>query len=196
MEFADVVRRQRMTRPPYADRPVPLDVLDAILASGQKAPSAGFSQGFACVVLEGLDQTEPFWRITHPRNLPDQLLTTPVILLPLEHSKAYVERYQAPDKAATGLGAGEDAWPVPYWTVDTSFSTMMILLTATAHGVGAWFFGIFAGEDELLAEMGVPDGYRPIGAIALGYPADGESRSPSLRRGRRDFNDVFHRGRW
>lgn len=192
MDFAEVIRRQRMVRPPYQDRPIPRDVLDDILAAAQKAPSAGFSQGLAFVVLEG-EQTALFWEHTMPGpNAP----TAPVVVIPLDHKQAYLDRYSEPDKAATRLGGDERAWPVPYWTVDTAFATMAILLAATAHGVGGWFFGIFTGEAELLKALGVPDGYRPIGAVALGYGTADELRSPSLARGRRPFEDVFHRGGW
>ncbi|MGH9285205.1 MAG: nitroreductase family protein, partial [Acidimicrobiales bacterium] len=41
----------------------------------------------------------------------------------------------------------------------------------------------------------VPERLEPIGAVALGHPAD-DPPSPSLRRGRRPERDVVHRGRW
>ena len=52
MEFQDVVRKRKMVRS-FEDRPIPPDVLDRILANALHAPSAGFSQGWAFVVLEG-----------------------------------------------------------------------------------------------------------------------------------------------
>ena len=53
---------------------------------------------------------------------------------------AYVARYGEPDKAASGLGRGADAWPVPFWLVDTAFATMTLLLAATDAGLGALFY--------------------------------------------------------
>ncbi|HZQ27338.1 MAG TPA: nitroreductase family protein, partial [Acidimicrobiales bacterium] len=126
--FGDVVRRQRMVRPPYQDRAVPRLVLDQLLADAQKAPSAGFSQGFAYLVLEG-EQTEVFWRHTRPQD-PPGTWSAPVVVLPLENKQAYLDRYSEPDKAATNMGGNESAWPVPYWTVDTSFSAMILMLSA------------------------------------------------------------------
>jgi nitroreductase len=195
MDFAEVIRRQRMVRPPYQDRPIPKETLDEILAAAQKAPSAGFSQGMAFVVLEG-ERTDVFWELTMPQADPGSVPKAPVVIVPLEHKQAYLDRYSEPDKQATGLGGVAEAWPVPYWTVDTSFASMVILLAATAHGIGGWFFGIFAGEAELLRELGVPDGFRPIGAIALGYGTPDEFRSPSLKRGRKPFDDFIHKGGW
>jgi nitroreductase len=84
---------------------------------------------------------------------------------------------------------------VPYWLVDTAFASMLILLTASDAGLGALFFGIFQGERELLEALGVPDGYQPIGAIALGWPAP-DRPSPSLKRGHRPVEEVIHRGHW
>ena len=88
---------------------------------------------------------------------------------------------------------------MPYWLVDTAMSTMLMLLGAVDEGLGALFFGIFDHEDELLAELGVPDGYRPIGTIAVGYRSSepGADRpSGSLARGRRPLDEVVHRGGW
>ena len=110
-----------------------------------------------------------------------------------------MDRYAEPDKASTGLGRSADDWPVPYWLVDTAMSSMLMLLGAVDQGLGALFFGIFDHEAELLADLGVPEGHRPIGTIAVGYRstepgADRPSRS--LARGRRPFEDVVHRGGW
>jgi nitroreductase len=199
MEFQEVVRRRRMRRS-YEPRPVPRDVLDRVLDTGRRAPSAGHSQGWAFVVLEGPDETSRYWDITVPRARREEfgtpgLLRAPVLVIPLAHSQAYLDRYSEPDKAAAGLGDSEAAWPVPFWTVDTSFAAMLILLAAVDEGLGALFFGIFSREAELLAALGVPAGYHPIGTIALGYPAPGGSRG-SAWRGRRTLDDVVHRGGW
>jgi hypothetical protein len=96
------------------------------------------------------------------------LLDAPVILLPFADPKAYVDRYGEPDKVATGLGVGPDAWPVPYWTVDASMSVMTLLLAAEDEGLGALFFGVFRGERELRRTLGVPPALQLLGAISLG----------------------------
>lgn len=198
MDFQQVVRRRRMYRA-FEDRPIPPEILDRILGNAQKAPSAGFSQGWGFVVLEGRDQTDQFWSLTSDedwRDDPDwpDLTKAAVIILPLAHKQAYLDRYSEPDKAPAGLQT-EEAWKVPFWLVDTAFASLLILLTASDAGLGALFFGIFQGERELLEALGVPDGYQPIGAIALGWPAP-DRPSPSLKRGHRPAEDVIHRGRW
>ena len=51
MEFQEVVRRRRMVRD-YSDEPVDPAVIDLALANAVRAPSAGFSQGWAFLVLD------------------------------------------------------------------------------------------------------------------------------------------------
>jgi nitroreductase len=85
---------------------------------------------------------------------------------------------------------------VPYWDVDTGFGVLLILLTAVDLGLGAVFFGIFEGAGALMDALGVPGGYRPIGAIAVGHPTAGERTKPELASGRRDHNEVVRWERW
>lgn len=90
-----------------------------------------------------------------------------------------------------------DAWPVPYWDVDTGMAVMLVLLAALEDGLGAVFFGLFWGEKTLLNELSVPDGCRPIGVIALGYPQDSQSFDPSrFTTRRRPLDSMVHFGRW
>jgi nitroreductase len=72
-----------------------------------------------------------------------------------------------------------------------------MLLTAVDEGLGACFFGIPAERlDTFRAAFGVPQEYRPVGVVSVGYPGSEDRRSPSLRRGRRGVEEVVHRGRW
>jgi len=198
VEFAQVVRARRMHRA-FDTRPVAPEVVDALVDAARRAPSAGNSQGWDFVVLEGPEQTAAFWDVTLP---PDQregfrwrrLLDAPVLVLPLADRGAYTARYREPDKAATGLGRAEN-WPVPYWQIDTAFATMVLLLAATDAGLGALFFGVFRNADQLLAGLGVPPGRDLIGAVALGHPLPDEP-GRSTERPRRDLAEVIHRARW
>ena len=199
MDLSDAVRRRRMVRS-FTDESLEPGVLDRLLAAATRAPSAGFTQGWAFVVLEGPEQTERFWSRTMP---PDEratfawpgLLRAPVLVLPLSCRQAYLDRYTEPDKAGSGLH-DEARWPVPYWDVDCAFATMVLLLGAVDEGLGALFFGIFRNEQDLLADLGVPADHRPIGAVAIGHPAGDDRPSPSLARGRRPLEQVVHRGSW
>jgi nitroreductase len=182
----------------YDDRPVPTDALERILDHARRAPSAGFTQGFAFLVLEGAEQVGRFWDCTFPAERRDGfrwpgLFRAPVVILPCSSKDAYLDRYAEPDKG--WADRDEARWPVPYWDIDCGMATMAILLTAVDEGLGALFFGVFDGLDALRAEFGIPAAFHPIGAVAIGRPAPDEP-SPSLRRGRRPANEVIHRGRW
>jgi nitroreductase len=201
-EFADVVRSRRMTRS-FKPDPLPSGLLEQFVDLANRAPSAGKTQGWHVIALEG-EQTARFWDITLPpmrrgRFKWQGLLDAPVILLPFADSKAYVDRYSEPDKAATGLGVGADAWPAPYWTIDTSMAVMILLLAAEDAGLGALFFGVFKGERELRQTLGVPAGLDLLGAVALGYPADAsrsEGYGTSAGRPGRPPEQIIRRGGW
>lgn len=184
--------------------PVPPEVVDRMVDLAARAPSAGKTQGWHLVVLEGAE-TDRFWRHAFPAERRGSfrfpgLFEAPLILLPFADPDAYVARYAEPDKAATGLGSSPEAWPTPYWTIDASMSVMTLLLAAEDEGLGALLFAVFHGEAEVRAELGVPDGLQLLGAIAMGRPADdattGDRRGISARRPRRGVAEIVHRGGW
>jgi nitroreductase len=182
----------------FVHEPVAAEVIDRLLASAVRAPSAGFTQGWAFLVLRGRDETERFWSASFPSPAARQqfrwqgLFRAPVIVLVLSHKDAYLDRYAEPDKGWTDRD--ERRWPVPYWHIDAGFAALLILLSAVDEGLGSLFFGVFR-PDRVRDAFGIPAAYTPVGAIALGHPAPDE-RSPSLRRGRRPIDDVVHHGRW
>jgi nitroreductase len=202
-EFRDVVMARRMTRA-FAPTPLPAGTLERFVRLANRAPSAGKSQGWHVVALEGPDQTSLFWDITLPaggrsRFKWQQLLDAPVILLPFADPKAYIDRYAEPDKVSTGLGAGPDAWAAPYWTIDASMAMMIMLLAAEDEGLGALFFGVFKGERKLRQVLGVPPGPKLLGAIALGHPLTADrsaSAGRSAGRPNRTPDQIIHRARW
>ncbi len=190
-----MVRRRRMVRS-FEPRPLPSPVVERILGNAVRAPSAGFTQGWAFLVLEGREQTERYWQAAFPEPGRSRfghpgLFHAPLLVVALAHPRAYAERYAEPDKGRSERDP--DAWPVPWWHVDTGFSALLMLLTAVDCGVGALFFAVSRPE-AVRDAFGVPAEYVPVGTLAVGYP--GEDRpSPSLQRGRRPVEEVVHRGR-
>jgi nitroreductase len=184
----------------FSDEPVPRPLLEQLLANATRIPSAGYSQGFAFVVLTDPPQRRLFWETTSGPEWRGEsesvsLTRAPVVILPLAHKQAYLDRYALPDKAHTPLSK-EEYWPAPYWDIDVGFGVMLILLTAVELGLGALFFAVFQGQQILLDALNVPGGYWPIGAIALGYPTAGERSQPELPTGRRDLGEVIKWERW
>ncbi|GIH17614.1 nitroreductase family protein [Rugosimonospora africana] len=213
MDFDTVVRRRRMVRNYDPDRPVPAETVERLLDYAIRAPSAGFSQGWGFLVLSAPEDRERFWAATTPApeaSAPDAAQPTqpvrpanawldgmrraPLIIVPHSNRDIYLDRYAAPDKGWTDRD--EARWPVPYWHIDAGMASLLMLLGAVDAGLGACFFGIPPESMATFrAAFGVPEEYTPIGAVTVGYPAP-DRRSPSLRRGRREVDEVVHRGRW
>ena len=108
-----------------------------------------------------------------------------MLVIPVVDPDAYVRRYAEPDK---GLDAS--TWAVPYWWVDAGMAVEQVLLACVTEGLGACFFGQFDHEPAVLAGLGVPEGRRSPGTIALGWPAPDEpgrsanrARTGTIRRG-------------
>jgi nitroreductase len=177
-------------------------VVDAIVQAALRAPSAGNTGGTAWVVLSGSEETSRYWdattdaewRARSPRW--EGLQRAPVVLLAYASAELYVTRYGESDKVDSGLAAGEEAWPVPYWTGDAAFGVMTVLLAAVDAGLGACILGNFRGEAELAAVLGVPSEWRLFCAVLVGRPDGGNRPSPSLERSRPDPSDRVHRGSW
>jgi nitroreductase len=178
--------------------PVQPEVLDRILDRASRAPSAGYSQGFAFLVLDRPEDVAAFWVAAGGgADWPGEgLRAAPVVVLPLAGKRVYLERYAEADKGWTDMDEGR--WPVPYWLVDTSFASMLLLLAAVDEGLGALFFGLYReGYAAVRRVFGIPDEWEPIGVVALGHPAAVDPiRSSAHTRPRRDRAEVIHRGRW
>ena len=183
----------------FVSDPLPHDVVERILSNAQRAPSAGFSQGWAFLVLEGEAQTQQYWDAIGPSDADafawQDLYNAPLLVVCLSHKAAYLDRYAESDKGWTDRD--EARWPAPYWDIDTGMAAMLMLLTAVDAGLGALFFGVPVDKIETFKRtFGVPADLHPIGTVAIGYPMPNDRKSPSLKRGWRAPEQVVHRGRW
>ena len=191
-----MVRRRRMVRS-YTDEPVDPAVVDRALHNAQRAPSAGFSQGWGFLVLDTPDDVTRFWDATTDDGAPDGWLSgmskAPVIVLPCSSKAAYLARYAEPDKG--GTPPDEQQWPVPFWHMDAAMAALLVLQTAVDAGLGACFFGVPRERFDALREaFGIPREFTPVGAITIGHPAPGGAQGSPRTRARR--TDVVHRGSW
>jgi nitroreductase len=188
----------------FTDEPLGQDSVERVLAAANRAPSAGFSQGYALLVLDQPGQLGPFWQLmaTYGEDEPsdgpqmDPLTKAPLVVVPLSCKDIYLDRYARPDKGWTDRD--ESHWPVPYWDIDTGFLALLMLLAAVDEGLGALFFGIPPDLIGKFRELfGVPGQYTPIGAVAIGHPDPASDKGGSSRViKRRTLDDLVHRGRW
>ncbi len=191
MELLGAIRTRRMVRTFDSSRPVPQDALDRILHNGTRAPSAGFSQGQAWLVLRGAE-LEKFWQYGSDAVF-DTVRTAPLVIIPFSCKRIYLDRYAEADKGWPDRD--ESRWPVPFWHIDTGMAVMLQLLTAVDEGLGALYFGIVPEQVQPFKDaFRVPDDYEPIGAVAIGYDAETEKRD--LRARRKPIESMVHYGMW
>ena len=199
MNLSELLAARRMTRN-FDPRPLESALVEELCLLARRAPSAGFAQGTELIILEGAEALETFWDLALP---PERrsgfpwpgLLEAPALVLPAADSRRYLARYREADKVAAGLGESQQVWPMPYWLIDCAFVVQNLLLAATERGLGALFFGLFDGEAEIRAALGVPEGVELLGVVALGRPAP-DRPSSSLARGWRDPDEILHWGSW
>lgn len=196
MEFQKAVRKRRMVRHFTID-PVPAETVDKILELAQHAPSAGFSQGSAYVVVTDSELKKKVAKLQGEDDYGSAgfhrwISEAPVAIVACVSEKLYHDRYNEPDKLNDE--GKEIDWPTPYWFFDIGAGSMLVLLGAVDAGLSAAFTGVFdvQGIKNLL---GIPTHFHPVGVISIGHGAD-DVKSPSLKRGRRNWADVVHNDRW
>ena len=187
-----------MTRD-FTRDPLDSQLVNDLVDTARRAPSAGYSQGVHFVVLSG-DAVPRFWQTTDAESWfaekQDGVLRAPVIVLPIADPDAYSSRYAEADKEGHGLEHA-DNWPVPFWLTDTAMAVQNLLLLIEAHRLGALYFGIFQNVDVLMADLGVPERMLSVGAVAMGHraPSDRPTGSATTRP-RRATTEVVHYNHW
>jgi nitroreductase len=195
-DFYDAVRRRRMVRN-YTDDPVDPDALERILNAARKAPSAGFSQGQAMLVVAENEGRREIARLAGENEyvamgMDPWISKAPVHVIVCVSKNTYFDRYAETDKK--GEPNTDEDWPVPYWWVDAGATMMLLLLAVVAEGLAAGFLGSHR-MPELKESFGIPDHMDPIGIVTIGHAAP-DRRSGSLDRGWKAEDEVIHRERW
>ena len=196
-----MLRRRRMVRQ-YDDRALDPAVVERVVAAGLRAPSAGFSQGYAVLLLTEPEDRARFWSVTAtpqetaswPPDTRAGVMRAPALAVTLSCKRAYLDRYAREDKGWTDRD--ESRWPVPYWHVDTGMVALLMLLKAVDEGLGALFIGM-APEviPAFRAEFGVPEDHDVVGVVCFGHEADDAPRRDLIAR-RLPADRIVHRGRW
>ena len=176
---------------------VPIKTVEKILALAQHAPSAGFSQGWAFVIVTDPQKKKKVGEIQGEQDFYSKrfhkfISEAPVLIVACVSEQVYHERYRERDKLNSD--GTEIVWPVPYWHFDIGCACMLIFLAAVNEGLAAAFTGV-ARINDLKTFLEIPEQFQPVGVISLGYPAE-DAKSPSLKRGRKPFEQVVHYEHW
>jgi FMN reductase [NAD(P)H] len=197
--FRDLLTRRRMVRSYLPDAIEP-EVVDRIVGTVRRAPSAGFSQGHRLVVV-----TDPATRCGLAElagegeyvalGMDPWISVAPVHVVVGVREASYHERYTKADKLVDGE---EIAWPAPYWYVDSGSLFLLLQLAALDEGLGAGVYGV-PGErvPELKALLGIPGDVHFVCVVTIGKQAANESERVSrLTQQRLPLTELVHHERW
>ena len=137
MEFDQVVRKRRMVRN-FRRNPVSIETVNRILEVAQHSPSAGFSQGWAYVVItdpvvkKKIGQIQGEDDFYAAKRFHKFVSDAPALIVACTSEELYHERYRESDKLKED--GTEIEWPVPYWHFDIGCACMLIFLAAVNEG--------------------------------------------------------------
>ena len=196
MELQQALARRRMVRR-YRDAPVDRDVLERVLSTALRGPSAGFSQGLRLIVVTERELRHAIARLCGEdeyvaAGYDAWLSVAPVHVIPCVREADYRERYAEADKASTG---GPDAWTAPYWWVDGGAGLMLLLLAAVDEGLGAGILDL-GDPADVRGLLGIPADIAPLCLVTVGHPADDPGPRGSAARGRRPSHETIHWEGW
>jgi len=154
----------------FADRPVAVDAIEAIIESARYAPSAREAQPWRFVVVQ---EALARHRIAYAAFNHPHLKTAPVVVVACARIHSHVS------------GSGRASFPM-----DIAAATQTMALSAAELGVQtSWVFGF--RESAIRPVLGIPDDVPVVALLALGYP-DGLSELPE----RRPREEVIAWDRW
>ena len=195
MNFREILRRRRMVRR-YEPEPVPREVIERIVRSVRRAPSAGFSQGLRLVVVTEVERRQRLARIVGEESWVGN---APVLVVVCVREDDYHDRYRQPDKLAL-TGGVEIEWPIPFWYLDAGAVAMLILLAAIDEGYAAGLFGVpVEALPSFREELGLPGDVTIACCITVGRPADEDevsAGSSRLTQRRRRLEDIVRWEQW
>jgi nitroreductase len=174
MDFDEVVTKRKMIREYQQDRQIPTDIINKLLRNAHRSPSAGHTQVQEfIVVIDPMTKMKLCQASLGQRQVED----ASVLIVVCSNTSRSVSRYR---KRGTEF----------YSIVDGAFASMIILLSAVNEGIGASFVGAFE-DNKVVKILGLPGHVRPVGIIALGYPAEKPERFERL-----DLNNLVHYERY
>jgi FMN reductase [NAD(P)H] len=196
----ELLKRRRMVRHYTGDR-IPRDVLERIVATVRRAPSAGFSQGQRLLVVDEPDLLAQIAALHDDEGNEAEpwFGSAAAHVLVLTREQDYHDRYTSPDKLDV-TGGSEIVWPVPYWHVDAGAALMLVLLAAIEEGLAGGVYGIQVEDQPRWRELlRIPDELAIVAGITLGRPApdpEWSKRSSRATQRRRTIDEQVHWNAW
>jgi nitroreductase len=169
MNVDEAIRTKRAIRV-FQDRPVPDDVVSAILNAGRRAQSSKNSQPWHFIVVRERATLAALSKLgTYAGHLAGAALGVVIV---------------TPDPA--------QRWSIMF---DAGQSAAYMQLAGWELGVGSCPATIYEPE-QAAALLGVPADWHIRAALSFGYPAEAAPAGAPKRAGRRQMADVVHYEKW
>ncbi|MCS7132561.1 MAG: nitroreductase family protein [Aigarchaeota archaeon] len=150
-ELVEIIYRRRSIRR-YEKRPVPDDVLNAVLEAGRLAPSASNLQPWHFIVVREPEIKRKLIFSTWNRFIDE----APIVIV--------------------GCGEADKKWAA----IDVAIALENMVIAAEALGLGSCWIGHFR-EEEVKKALRIPGHLRVVAMITLGYPAE-RPRAPPKKK--------------
>jgi nitroreductase len=177
--------RERWSPRAFADKPVPHDVLRSIFEAARWAPSSNNEQPWAYIVATK-DDKENF----------EKMLSVLV-----EFNAGWAKSAPVLALAVARLTFAKNNTPNRNAQYDTGAASALLSVEATAHGLAVHQMAGFDPE-KARQVFGIPPGWEPIAALAIGYSGDPASLPPPLKdreigpRTRKPIAEFVMAGQW
>jgi nitroreductase len=177
--------RDRWSPRAFADKAVSADVLRSLFEAARWAPSSNNEQPWAYIVAT-TDEKENF----------EKMLSVLV-----EFNATWAKNAPVLALAVAKLNFAKNDTPNRNAQYDTGAATALLSVEATARGL---FVHQMAGFDREKARQvfGIPEGWEPLAALAIGYPGDPQSLPQLLKdrelapRARKPLSEFVMSGSW
>ncbi len=154
MDVLQAIEKRRSVRA-YQDKPVPEEKLRKILEAARLAPSARNSQDYQLVVVKNEKMRK---KIASEATSESFIGAAPVIIVAVALDPEFI------------MPGGIPAHPV-----DIAIAVDHMTLVAVEEGLGSCWIGAFK-QGRIKEILGIPDRYRVVVLLSLGYPAQSPKR--------------------
>ncbi|MEW6229344.1 MAG: nitroreductase family protein [Bacillota bacterium] len=154
----EAIRQRRSVRA-YKAQEVPADKLERILEAARLAPSASNRQMWKFVVVRDPEKRRLLAEAANGQSFVGE---APVVIAGVALRTSHVMSCE-----------------VPSYAVDLAIAMEHIALAAAGEGLGTCWIGAFS-QPKARQILGVPDQYKIVALMPLGYPAD--SPRPKARK--------------
>jgi nitroreductase len=163
MKIADLIKKRRSVRN-YQNRKIANDKIQEIIDAARFAPSANNKQPWKVVIV----REEILKQKLADFSGQNFIAEAPVILAPVATN---AQKIMSND--------------IPGYAVDLAILTDHITLVAAEKGLGTCWIGAF-DQEKVKNLLGVPEAYKIIALLPLGYPAD-----KPIKKSRKNLNQII-----